>query len=385
MTYSFIRVVGAIRPFDANEKGYFSITLKKLNVSSVIKSESIVKTIKAVTGIETAVVIHSRFLRLKPSGADAWVPATTSPTSDWVLMLICRQRNKTMNQVIENNTKTAVMVIYGSLQNRNDQYSENFAGFVRTALVMFGVYSGEGDFTMEEFAAAPQLNRTRAIERPLLGLTILLVEDSRFFSDAVRLMSIRSGARLRRADCIMSARKHVRIYRPDVVLVDIGLPDGSGDELIQEISKMSGPPPVIAMSGAADGSDKAIAAGAALFLQKPFFDMASFQQTILSIMPESSGVSGFQPRVAGDLVSPDKESLREDFCHILELLKEAAPAQDVDCIRYCAQFLSSVARVSGDDVLAAAGLVLNTRLNAGGTWDQSCQQVLELLGDRLAA
>jgi CheY-like chemotaxis protein len=277
------------------------------------------------------------------------------------------------------------MVIDGSLQNSFDQYSENFADFVRTALVMFSVYSGEGDLTMEEFAAAPQLNRTRAIERPLLGLTILLVEDSRFFSDAVRLMSIRSGARLRRADCIMSARKHIRIYRPDVVLVDMGLPDGSGDELIQEIYKMPSPPPVIAMSGGADGTDKAIAAGAALFLQKPFFDMASFQQTILSIMPDSSGVAGFQPRVAGDLVSPDEESLREDFDHIQQLLKDALPAQDIECIRYCAQFLSSVARVSGDDDLVAAGLVLHTRLNTEGTWVQSCEDVLELLNNRLAA
>jgi CheY-like chemotaxis protein len=250
---------------------------------------------------------------------------------------------------------------------------------------MFGIYSGEGDITMEEFAAAPRLNSSRAIERPLLGLTILLVEDSRFFSDAVRLMSIRSGARLRRADCILSARKHIQIYRPDVVLIDIGLPDGSGEELIAEIAKMPSPPPAIAMSGGVEGSKGAVAAGAVLFLQKPFFDLASFQQTILSTMPETSGVAGFKPRVAGDVVSPDTESLREDLDHIQGLLREALPTQDTDCVRYCAQFLSSVARVSGDADLTAAGIVLNTQINTNGSWAESCKQVLTLLDDRLAA
>jgi len=39
--------------------------------------------------------------------------------------------------------------------------------------------------------------------RPLLGLTVLVVEDSRFASEALRLMCLHSGARLRRESSIV--------------------------------------------------------------------------------------------------------------------------------------------------------------------------------------
>ena len=63
---------------------------------------------------------------------------------------------------------------------------------------------------------------------PLRGVTVLVVEDSRVTCDALRLIFQRTGARLRRAETLTSARLHMDSYRPDLVIVDLGLPDGRG-------------------------------------------------------------------------------------------------------------------------------------------------------------
>lgn len=113
--------------------------------------------------------------------------------------------------------------------------------------------------------------------RPLLGVTILLIEDSRFCSEAVRLMTMRSGARLRRAYCIRLAHKHLAMYRPDSVIVDVGLPDGSGLGLIEQVCAQE--LAVLAISGTVNDDARAAAraAGAGEFMPKPIGNMKPFQ------------------------------------------------------------------------------------------------------------
>lgn len=197
---------------------------------------------------------------------------------------------------------------------------------------------------------SPLANWTRpksTIKRPLLGITILLVEDSRYCSEAMRLLSIRSGARLRRADSIKAARRHLQIYRPDVGLIDLGLPDGSGVEIIHEISQGRAPmPSIIATSGNAGGSarEDAMKAGADFFLEKPIADLASFQQTILASLPVNMKPKEFVPRLAGACVKPDAQALKDDLDHIDQLMDDCFEKNDVGLLCYVAQFLNSLGR-----------------------------------------
>ena len=102
------------------------------------------------------------------------------------------------------------------------------------------------------------------VNRPLVGLTLLVVEDSRFASDAVRLLALRSGARLRRADCLRAAERHLRVYTPDVILIDLGLPDGRGEDLIARLSAATPRiPAILALSGEDYGAPRAMAASSA--------------------------------------------------------------------------------------------------------------------------
>ena len=126
----------------------------------------------------------------------------------------------------------------------------------------------------------PQVRPTAS--RPLLGMTILVVEDSRFTCETLRLMCLRSGARIRRADCLASARRHLQVYRPSAAVIDMGLPDGSGLDLIAELSRATPRVGVIiGLSGDDRAETEALAAGADGFLGKPLDSLAQFQETVL--------------------------------------------------------------------------------------------------------
>lgn len=193
-------------------------------------------------------------------------------------------------------------------------------------------------------------------ERPLQGVTLLLVEDSRFASEAIRLMCLRSGARLRRADCLRSAERHLQCYRPTVVIADLGLPDGSGLDLIAALARQSPRvPAIIAMSGEPEGEVAARAAGADRFLAKPLESLAAFRDTILSRLPD-------RPRGmaagAGDTFAPDPAALRDDLARAAALL-DAGAAGDID---YVARFLSGLALTAHDaDLRSAAEALLAER------------------------
>ncbi|MBQ1202930.1 MAG: response regulator [Loktanella sp.] len=179
--------------------------------------------------------------------------------------------------------------------------------------------------------------------QPLLGLTILLVEDSRFASEAIRLMGLRSGARIRRADCLQTARRHLAAYRPTVALVDLGLPDGSGLDLLQLLAEMTPRIPVlIGTSGDTNLQEDVMRTGANGFLAKPITQLATFQTAILRHLPAERQPQGLR-LVAQDAVAPDHIALRDDLTHVARLLD-----QDGTNLPYVTQFLGGIARSAND-------------------------------------
>lgn len=181
--------------------------------------------------------------------------------------------------------------------------------------------------------------------RPLLGTTLMLVEDSRFAAEGVRLMAQASGARIRRADCLVSASKHLRAYRPDVAMIDLGLPDGDGLSLIKDLARSRiGLTAVIGLSGSDDARAEVMEAGADAFLDKSKLSLALFQSTILEQMPPDRRPLG--PRLSPqDDPVPDTIALRDDLGHMQELLSRANGAKS---IRYLAQFAQTVSKSAGD-------------------------------------
>jgi len=199
-------------------------------------------------------------------------------------------------------------------------------------------------------------------DRPLLGHTVLLVEDSRFASEAMRLLCLRSGARIRRADRLQSADRHLRTYRPTVAIVDVGLPDGSGLDLIRDLAASQPRVPVIlATSGDTAHADASVEAGADGFLEKPITSLGTFQEAILSRLPEDKRPSG--PReIPNDEVRPDHLALRDDLEHVLDVL---ASAQTDRSFAYATRFLAGLAKAAADFELEEAARDLS-RLGPSG-------------------
>lgn len=189
-----------------------------------------------------------------------------------------------------------------------------------------------------------------AEELPLHGVTILAVEDSRFACEAMRLIARRAGARLRRAETIAAAHAHLRVYRPNVALIDLGLPDGRGEDLIRElVTSKSRPLVVLGSSGDTNGRGLALAAGADGFLDKPLENVGQLCRVLRPLLPELDILPPGGGRNARS--EPDPLALRDDLAFAARALQgQPGPERQ----SYVAAFLRGIARHAHDPDLEAA-------------------------------
>ncbi len=218
-------------------------------------------------------------------------------------------------------------------------------------------------------------------QRPLLGLTVLVIEDSRYACEAMRLLCLRSGARIRRADSLRAARRHLQVYRPSVAIIDLGLPDGDGVDLIAELASGTPRPDVVlGLSGDPDRRSEAMNAGADGFMTKPLSSLALFQEAVLQHLPKERRPHG--PRALNnEVVTPDPIAYRDDMAHMADVLESREDEKMVD---YVAQFLSGVARSAQDEPLASAAEDLAMKRAQGAPVTVELAHVAGLIQDRLA-
>ncbi|THD81600.1 response regulator [Aliigemmobacter aestuarii] len=215
----------------------------------------------------------------------------------------------------------------------------------------------------------------------LAGVTILLVEDSRAAADTMRLMCQRLGARLRRADSAEAARRHLALYRPDAVLVDLGLPDEPGEALIAEIAASTGrPAALIGISGLIEGRGAALAAGVDGFLEKPLPGALALARVVMPLAEAHHPGAALAMRNAAStalLLSgarPDPAALRDDLLLADRLLALPRLAQGTG---YVLGFLRGLGRITGDAALAR----MAQRVAEG---DAPLAALADLVRDRIA-
>ncbi|MFN8706942.1 MAG: response regulator transcription factor [Planctomyces sp.] len=106
-------------------------------------------------------------------------------------------------------------------------------------------------------------------EKPRL---ILVIEDDREISSTVQAVLSSAGYRVITASNGQDGRRLIQSNRPDLVLTDMMMPRMGGFPVLEFLSEMKDPPPVIMMTANEGSRHKAYAEmlGVVDYLRKPF-------------------------------------------------------------------------------------------------------------------
>ena len=106
---------------------------------------------------------------------------------------------------------------------------------------------------------------------PILAKQILLVEDEAVFANAVKKHLQRKGYNVNLALDLETARHYCKKNIPDLILLDMRLPDGSGLDLLSEIKSKNIAIEILVMSayGELEDAVSAMKLGASDYLKKP--------------------------------------------------------------------------------------------------------------------
>ncbi|CAI8863165.1 MULTISPECIES: two-component system response regulator KdpE [Kosakonia] len=102
-------------------------------------------------------------------------------------------------------------------------------------------------------------------------INVLIVEDEQAIRRFLRTALEAEGLRVHEAETLQRGLIEAATRKPDLVILDLGLPDGDGLDFIRDLRQWS-KMPVIVLSARTEESDKiaALDAGADDYLSKPF-------------------------------------------------------------------------------------------------------------------
>ncbi len=155
---------------------------------------------------------------------------------------------------------------------------------------------------------------------------VLIVEDNPKILDLNRRILEQDGCVVLTAKTIAEARQRLKIAAPDVAVLDVMLPDGSGIDFLAELRAVSNAP-VLFLTAKSDREDvmAGLGAGGNDYITKPY-DIDEFRMRVKSFLNLVSGEQRIKKQASKAAYLPERLRGKLGFIHEFPLTTIVAPA-----------------------------------------------------------